>query len=205
VAAEPRTSSLSTRELILREATRLFASRGYSGVSIGDIGAAAGISGPAIYRHFPGKDAVLATILVDISERLLDGARERLADAGSPMAAVDALIDFQATFALDQPELITLQDRDLHNLDADDRRTVRRLQRSYVELWVAQIRELAPESSAEEARATTHAVFGLLNSTPHSAAGAAGAAGRAPSRPEMATLLRRMALAAVLAGAAENG
>jgi AcrR family transcriptional regulator len=172
----------------------LFASRGYLGVSIGDIGAAAGISGPAIYRHFPGKDAVLATILIDISERLLAGGRRRLDDATSVAEALEALVGFQTDFALDQPELITLQDRDLHNLGTDDRRAVRRLQRAYVELWVTQIRALSPTASADSARATTHALFGLINSTPHSAAG------KTMSRGEIAGLLRRMALAAARAG-----
>ena len=64
-------------------AARLFAERGFHGVSVGDIGKAVGVSGPALYKHFDSKDAVLAEMLVAISERLLaegqraGGARRR--------------------------------------------------------------------------------------------------------------------------------
>lgn len=44
------------REQILATAAELFAHRGFNGVSINDIGAAVGISGPALYRHFASKD-----------------------------------------------------------------------------------------------------------------------------------------------------
>ena len=47
------------REQILREAARLFADRGFHGVGVDEIGAAVGISGPGLYRHFAGKDAML--------------------------------------------------------------------------------------------------------------------------------------------------
>ena len=51
------------------------AERGFQAVRIEDIGAAAGVSGPAVYRHFPNKEALLVEILVGISTRLLAGAR----------------------------------------------------------------------------------------------------------------------------------
>ena len=62
------------REQILREAARLFAERGFHGVGVDEIGAAVGISGPGLYRHFAGKDAMLAELLVGISGRLLRAA-----------------------------------------------------------------------------------------------------------------------------------
>jgi AcrR family transcriptional regulator len=72
------------RAQLLAVTARLFAERGFHGVSIEDIGAAAGISGPGVYRHFPSKDALLAELLVDVSERLRDGGREQVAAGGRP-------------------------------------------------------------------------------------------------------------------------
>lgn len=63
------------RAALLSAAARLFAERGFNGVTLGDIGEAAGVSGPAVYRHVPGKQALLGAILVDVSERLLEGGR----------------------------------------------------------------------------------------------------------------------------------
>ncbi|WP_181782637.1 SACE_7040 family transcriptional regulator [Pseudonocardia pini] len=186
--AAPRIEGTATRrEQILRTAAVLFARHGYHGVSIAELGAAVGISGPALYRHFPGKDAVLASLLIDISERLLAGGRER-AD-GEPREVVAALVDFQLAFALREPELIVVQDRDLDNLPEGDRRRVRRVQRTYVEIWVEALRRVHPDLAPEEARVAAHGTFGLLNSTPHS--------GSRSSPDEVAALLRRMALRAL--------
>ncbi|WP_285740844.1 TetR/AcrR family transcriptional regulator [Kitasatospora phosalacinea] len=166
--------ALPRRDQIRKEAARLFAARGFLGVGVDEIGKAVGISGPGLYRHFAGKDAMLADLLVGISERLLEEGRRREGEADGPRAALDSLIDGHIDFALDDRDLITLHDRELLHLKEADRRRVRRLQRGYVELWVAVVREAFPPLAVPEAepvaRAAVHAVFGLLNSTPHSAA-----------------------------------
>ena len=179
----------SRREQILQAAAQLFAERGSRAVGVDDVGAAVGVTGPAIYRHFASKDAMLAEMLLRISERLLAGGSERVADAGGdPAAQLRALIAFQVDFALDNPALITVQDRDLGALSEQDAHRVRQLQRRYVEEWVAVLSRLHPQAPPAACRARAHAVFGLINSTPHSA-------GRLP-RAEMARLLAAMAVAA---------
>ncbi|MEU1074894.1 MULTISPECIES: TetR/AcrR family transcriptional regulator [unclassified Streptomyces] len=185
-----RTDAPTRREQILREAARLFAERGFHGVGVDEIGAAVGISGPGLYRHFAGKDAMLAELLVGISGRLYDGGRKRVAAAdGGPEAVLGSLIDGHIDFALDDRALITLHDRELDRLRDSDRKLVRQLQRQYVELWVAVVRELYPHGSEAEVRAAVHAVFGLLNSTPHLGSYGAGLPGRAATE----ALLRRLA------------
>ncbi len=184
-ASSAPVSGTSRRDQILTVAAQLFARHGFHGVSIADLGAAVGVSGPALYRHFPGKEALLAEMLVGISEHLLAGGRERAASSSDPREVLRALVDFQADFARREPELIVVQDRDLANLPPDSRQQVRRLQRTYVEIWVDTLRRLHPGLSAEAARVAAHGAFGLLNSTPHTG-----------GSPESA-LLRRMALAAL--------
>lgn len=189
------------REQILAAAAQLFAERGFHGVGVDEIGAAVGISGPGLYRHFAGKDAMLAELLVGISERLHEGGRRRLLSqtgvAHTPARALDALIEGHIDFALDDRALITLHDRELDRLRADDRKRVRRLQREYVELWVGVLRDVHPVLPEPEARTAVHAVFGLLNSTPRLSRPAA-----LPSRPVTAALLHRLASGAFEAAAA---
>jgi AcrR family transcriptional regulator len=182
----------SRREQILQAAAQLFAERGSRAVGVDDVGAAVGVTGPAIYRHFASKDAMLAEMLLRISERLLAGGSERVAAAGTGAEGqLRALIAFQVDFALDNPALITVQDRDLGTLADADAAQVRRLQRRYVEVWVAVLARAHPGADAAACRARAHAIFGLINSTPHSA-------GRL-SRPAMAALLGDMAWAAATA------
>src|SRR5438876_12202344 len=89
------------REEILESAVGLFAARGYHGVSMDDIGAAAGVTGPALYHHFAGKEAMLAAALIPVSEQLLAGGRSRIVEyADQPHAALTALVDFHVDFAL---------------------------------------------------------------------------------------------------------
>ncbi|MCX5140390.1 MULTISPECIES: TetR/AcrR family transcriptional regulator [unclassified Streptomyces] len=203
--AAARVAAPTRREQILKEAARLFAERGFHGVGVDEIGAAVGISGPGLYRHFPGKDAMLAELLVGISERLLSGGQLRVSEDASgdrsPEALLDALIEGHIDFALDDRPLITLHDRELDRLRDTDRKRVRRLQREYVEVWVAVVRELYPDLPEHEARATVHAVFGLLNSTPH-----LGRPGALPGRTDTAALLHRLARGAfAAAGEREAG
>ncbi len=194
-----RTDAPTRREQILKEAARLFAERGFHGVGVDEIGAAVGISGPGLYRHFPGKDAMLAELLVGISGQLLTGARRRMqeadrgagadgADGVDGEAVLDSLIEGHIDFALDDRPLITLHDRELDRLRDSDRKLVRQLQRQYVELWVEVVRGVYPALTEPAARSAVHSVFGLLNSTPH-----LGRAGSLPGRGATADLLHRMA------------
>ena len=168
-ARNRRSQLKSDRRLqLLSAAERLFAERGFLAVRLEDIGAAAGVSGPAIYRHFSNKESLLVELLVGISARLLAGARHVTARNSDPAAALDGLIDFHLDFALGEPDLIRIQDRDLAHLPAAAERQVRKAQRQYVEVWVGVLRELNPQLAEADARLTAHAVFGLLNSTAHS-------------------------------------
>ena len=121
---------------LLHEAALLFAERGFSGVSLEELGAAVGVSGPAVYRHFANKQALLGEILVRVSERLLAGGRVVVSTDAEPQHALEELVRFHVDFALSDADVIRVQDRDLASLSDDDRHSVRRLQREYVELWV---------------------------------------------------------------------
>jgi AcrR family transcriptional regulator len=197
-----RTDAPTRREQILKEAARLFAERGFHGVGVDEIGAAVGISGPGLYRHFAGKDAMLAELLVGICGQLLTGAKQRLkeaegaggADGAAPETVLDSLIEGHIDFALDDRPLITLHDRELDRLRESDRKLVRQLQRQYVELWVDVLRKVYPALAEPAARSAVHSVFGLLNSTPH-----LGRRGALPGRGATAELLHRMARGAFAA------
>ena len=52
--------STGAREKVERAALTLFAANGVGGASIAEIAAAAGVSQGALYRHYPGKDALAA-------------------------------------------------------------------------------------------------------------------------------------------------
>ena len=189
-AAPGGTGRRTRRDEILEIAVGLFATRGYHGVSMDDIGAAAGVTGPALYHHFAGKEAMLIHALIPVSENLLAGGRDRAAAAPDARALLASLIEFHVTFALANPAVIALHLHELDRLPEQPRRQIRRLQRLYVEVWVDTLATLRPELSAAEARVLAHAAFGLMNSTPF--------LGGEVDRDRRAALLRAAALSALL-------
>jgi AcrR family transcriptional regulator len=203
--SQPSAATITRRGDILRAAAHLFADRGYRGVGVDEIGAAVGITGPGLYRHFRGKKDMLAKLLVGISEDLLAGGRRTVAEAPTPESALDGLIRWHIGFALDSPELITLHGRELTHLTPDDQKQVRRYQRQYVELWVEVVGETYPDRRVPQnpddepdalVRAAVHSVFGLINATPYSATAGhhqTHADGHpVPGRTGMEDLLHRM-------------
>ncbi|HEY3008798.1 MAG TPA: TetR/AcrR family transcriptional regulator [Micromonosporaceae bacterium] len=191
VEQEAPTRRRSRRDEILEIAVGLFAARGYHGVSMDDIGSAAGVTGPALYHHFAGKEAMVAAALTPVSEGLLDGGRTRV--AGHPddaRGALESLVDFHVEFALANPAVIALHLHELDRLPDEPRHQIRKLQRLYVEEWVGVLTRLRPELDPAEARVLAHAAFGLMNSTPF--------LGGEVDRNRRAALLRVAALAALL-------
>ena len=174
VTARDRAKAERT-DALLHAAARLFAERGYTGVSLEDIGAAVGVSGPAVYRHFAGKQALLGAVLVKVSQDLVSGGRRVTAETDSPGETMRGLIRFHVDFALGNAEVIQVQDRDVAHLADDDRAEVRRLQRAYIELWMDALAALDEHHAADrdELRLRVQACFGLINSTPHSTRAAA--------------------------------
>ncbi|MGE0215413.1 SACE_7040 family transcriptional regulator [Mycolicibacterium sp.] len=188
-----RQAKSDRRGQLIAAAERLMAENGYLAVRLEDIGAAAGVSGPAIYRHFPNKEALLAELLVGISTRLLDGATAVMGTTEDPEIALERLIDFHLDFALGEAGLIRIQDRDLGHLPTAIGRQVRSSQRQYVEIWVDVLRRRDASLSESDARLMAHAAFGLLNSTSHSIKPGNTKTAGANSR----TILRTMTVAAL--------
>src|ERR1700741_5361169 len=110
----------SRREELLDAAALLFAEHGFARVTMDDIGAACGISGPALYHHFESKEAMLGEMLVSISRYLLGGGRAIVDLGGAPADTLGRLIEFHVDFAVTHPELITVQYRDLVHAPDDD-------------------------------------------------------------------------------------
>ncbi len=186
------------RQALLSSAAALFAVDGFNRVSLEDLGAAAGVSGPAVYRHFAGKQAVLGALLLSVSQDLLDGGRRVVADSDDAAVALRHLVEFHVDFALNNPDVIRVQDQDFSNLADDDQAEVRTLQRNYVELWVDVLAGLHTGTEDAELRMRAHATFGLINSTPHSVR----SHGRRIAVKRARPLLQSMALAALMAPAA---
>lgn len=171
-AEEPRTrreaEKAQRRRDLLAAAGRLFGAHGFRAVALGDIGREVGVSGQAIYRHFDSKQDLLARLLMEVSQWLLEGGRAIEADAQDPEVRLDRLIDHHVAFAYAHAEVIDIQERELFQLAEEPRRAVRRMQREYADIWSAALAALHPQESSDGLHTRVHAIFGLINSTNYS-------------------------------------
>ncbi|MEV4891818.1 TetR/AcrR family transcriptional regulator [Nonomuraea sp. NPDC055795] len=151
------------KRVILLQAARLFVERGYDLTGIDDIGAAAGVSGPAVYRHFAGKQAILIALIELSLERLGEGGRAVLtAREQSPEERLVALIEWFAAFALENQELMLILQGELPRLPEEDRRRLIREMRVVREEWVSLLLQVRPDLTALGAQIAVISAMGMV-------------------------------------------
>ncbi|WP_197318501.1 TetR/AcrR family transcriptional regulator [Saccharomonospora sp. NB11] len=155
----------SRREQLLTEAAELFRKRGFAAVSMEDIGKAAGIAGPSVYRHFPSKAALLAAIGRRAGDRLMVAADHALR-ASAPADEREALRRLAASYVqtlTGPPELLVAFSVDHVHIDERDRPELLRIQRDYVDQWVRLLEAAQPDLETREAKITVHAALTIAN------------------------------------------
>jgi AcrR family transcriptional regulator len=160
----PTPKGRARRERLVTATATLVAERGYHQVGVDEIGAAAGVSGAAIYRHFSGKQELLVAVIERAVDSLLGEARRIVEEAPTARDALTGLLHAHVHFAMTETALITVYDQEAHNLDEGPRRRLRRQQRAYTELWIDVLERLAPDRPRDALSIAVHGAFGLLNS-----------------------------------------
>jgi len=155
------------REAILTAAAQLFAERGYAAVGMDDIGAAAGVTGPAIYRHFGAK----ATVLTAVFDRVIDAVAIDhdstgglpVDDDADPATQLRQLIHAYASAVSSRRRLMAVFIREVHHLPPEDGELLVERQRVLVGRWRTLLAQAQPEWDAERVRTAVHGAFGMLN------------------------------------------
>ena len=159
-----RTKGERTREAIMAAATELFRDRGFRETSLGDIGAAAGVSGPAIYRYFKSKGELLSILIEEASITWRETVDDVLNEDTPPLVTLERLIDAAVVLQLKNGNLRDVFVKEYRSLDDDTRRRVARIERVRMAEWVHLLCEVRPGLSDEEARAAVTMVDGMLRS-----------------------------------------
>ncbi|MCW2599340.1 MAG: TetR family transcriptional regulator [Frankiales bacterium] len=175
------TTAAPRREQLLEAAADLFAARGFHEVGIDDIGAAAGITGPGVYRHFPSKQALL--------ESLCDRTMDRMLALAQGTDDLKTLVDLHVTLVVEERALIGVWVREQRALAEGVRRSLRGRMRDYEQIWRDAVAPLRADLDRDELALTVGSALAMLNTTslidsPLDAAG-------------RAALLRQVALAAL--------
>jgi AcrR family transcriptional regulator len=150
------------RVAIVSAAAELFAEHGFAAVGMDDIGAAAGVTGPAIYRHFDSKAAVLAAVIDAIIDAVASGPRDDHRSAG-PTAILRGRIAHYAAGVAARRELMAIFVREVHHLPEQHGDRLRQRQRGLVTEWRTLLAAAHPGWDSERVRTAVHAVFGMFN------------------------------------------
>jgi AcrR family transcriptional regulator len=179
----------SRRDAMLDAAAKLFSTRGYADTGIDDIGHAVGVTGPAVYRHFESKRALLVAVLERAVEHSAAIVPRVHAEATSPQDALQRLVAQTVAACIADRELTAIYWQESRNLPQAPREHFERVQRKLIDEYAEILRGVRPELSPSAARMAVYAASALMRSV-------ANRESRL-SEPELQRLLSTMASAAL--------
>ncbi|WP_007024080.1 TetR/AcrR family transcriptional regulator [Saccharomonospora iraqiensis] len=163
VGEAARGEFLSRRERLLVAAPRPLRERGFHGVTMEDLGAAAGIGGSSVYRHFRGKADLLAAVYYRATDRLAVTTGEAIGGAADACEALRALTESYVDFALRHSDLAAVYLTESENLPDDDRHALRRAQRDHVDQWVRLVTARRGGPRSTRVRLAVHAALNIVH------------------------------------------
>jgi AcrR family transcriptional regulator len=140
----------------------LFHERGFDGVGVDLIGERAGVSGPAIYRYFSGKDEILVTLLDEAIDRVLMSTGGRFDD---PREELEHLVRGHVQRALEERELMSVWTKERNKIPKPYRSRLRSRITRYIDRWADCLALCYPGQPRDVLVAAIHATHGLIDST----------------------------------------
>ncbi len=161
----PKRGRPSRREPIFESALRLFRERGFHATAINDIGADAGVTGPAIYAHFESKGEVLAEAIREGCRRIGSALEEALVDDDlSAQEQLERLVRAYVRVALENSDMNACYVLELRHLESERRGPLRRSARQLRDLWREKLIAVIPNLDRERADTMVQmAIFSIVS------------------------------------------
>jgi AcrR family transcriptional regulator len=145
-------------------AAELFRKHGYHQVSVNDIAQAAGVTGPAVYRHFRGKQDILAHVLLSGMDTFGLVTERALATPGTPADQLAALLHAVAELAVDRREITALWRWEGRHLAGADRSKIRHRGAEVIAQWGIALRDVRPDLAPADAELLGWATLSVYGS-----------------------------------------
>jgi AcrR family transcriptional regulator len=155
---------LRRRGVILKVAATLFAEHGFDSVSINQIGEEAGVTGPAIYRYFASKEALLVALYEHVLRRASDEMSQVLLSGSHGQEAVERLIELQLAHAQEEPEKFRIFGSEDRHLPVKEAAEISAELRRWLRAWADFVREARPDLDRDQCESTVDAVCALIDS-----------------------------------------
>lgn len=154
---------VSRRERLIAGAAGTLRRHGYAGVGIDDIGASAGVAGPAIYRYFESKADVLVALINRFHEWIAHENSRALARGGNAETILEALLLGYINVALEATDLMAVATNESLHLPTDAAERAQRIQADEINEWAGWLRETRPDMSEQVAEFNVHAARTVVN------------------------------------------
>jgi AcrR family transcriptional regulator len=154
-----------SRADILSTAKRLFSQSGYDRVTIDDLGAALGVTGPSLYRHFGSKLEILVTLMDYVLDGLNQAADEVTHTAGTEMERLQKLVLVHIKFVLSDPQYIRIYHHEVDRLPPKLQARHSAKSAEYHALWHGVLTAIDPSLTAEQRTVSINAAIGVVNFT----------------------------------------
>ncbi|AJE87305.1 TetR family transcriptional regulator [Streptomyces albus] len=150
---------MSRDRVILKAAAEAFYEKGFHGVGVDELGARAGLSGPSLYRHFSGKDEILATLLNEAMDELISATVPVHDDAERDLRRA---LEHHVAFAVRHRHLVNLYQREVRSLVDPWKRAFHRRRGQYTARWASLFARRFPALGSAQVAAMTQACLGMI-------------------------------------------
>jgi AcrR family transcriptional regulator len=154
----------SSKDRIVMAATELFLAAGYPATTVDEIGAAAGVTGPAIYRHYKSKAELLEAVVDRGAEPGWTATRQLMAEGGDPREMLLRLVAAWVELSVNTKAFIALYSHEHPYLDDATRRRIRARHRELTGIWVGLLGQVHPDRPRPELTAMVDSAFWLMRS-----------------------------------------
>lgn len=110
----------SRKQIILKEAARLFREKGYIASNLRELAKRAGIQGGSIYHHFSSKQDILFQLMDNTMTDMVTSLSAVLAGTDDPEEKLRRLLRFHISYTICGPDETYITEDELRNLNADN-------------------------------------------------------------------------------------
>jgi len=161
---ESKTTELSRKDKILREATILFYHAGYDNTSIRELSEAAGISVAGIYYFFKDKEEILFSILHQAILELASIIKTSIKTKDDPKVNIRRVVKNVLTHAIEHKMEIFILNREDGRLNASQKETIFNKRKDAFTLLKKEVSRLA-EFGELKTKSVSLAVFTIFSMT----------------------------------------
>lgn len=153
----------SRREQILQASAGLFRRRGFSVVTLEEIGESAGILGPSIYHHFPNKHAILTALVHRLNEWLTLAVLDAQGCGADPANSLDRMVGAYIGLALNFPDLIAVTLTETLHLPEEHAEGLARSRAGLLTEWATLLRRVRPDLTEAASLRLIHAAIAVID------------------------------------------